>query len=273
VAFFSVCCSETSDKRSDASTGEKGGSDASGGGVSGNAAGESGTSETAGTNGAGGTQAASESGGVGTGNVCGDDQTGCYPICEGGVCECYCESAGGAAGTDEGGSAAVGTGGTDEGGSSGSAATGGGGSAGTAVESTETPSVEPGDPLYDRYEGTAFDNDCESDDDCMTSGCSGEVCAAESVVTTCEVVGAPGGECGCVDKECIWHESGTPVTADQCNDDRGCITYSDYCEGCNCLALPAGDSPPECDGVIVNCFADPCMNRLVSCVDGSCVIE
>jgi eight-cysteine-cluster-containing protein len=63
-------------------------------------------------------------------------------------------------------------------------------------------------PLFDRFEGTGFDNACQSDSQCRTGGCGGEVCsAAADVITTCEVlpVSLPEGTaCGCVEDQCLW---------------------------------------------------------------------
>lgn len=68
------------------------------------------------------------------------------------------------------------------------------------------PTVPADDPLYDRFEGTGFANRCATDADCVVGGCSGEVCAAESVATTCELLPyGPEGGCGCVDGQCVWH--------------------------------------------------------------------
>jgi eight-cysteine-cluster-containing protein len=66
------------------------------------------------------------------------------------------------------------------------------------------PVVAEDDPLYERFEGTGANNDCFSDDDCLVSGCSGEVCAAQEVATTCEVVTVPDGVCGCFEQSCQW---------------------------------------------------------------------
>ncbi|MEZ4439166.1 MAG: hypothetical protein R3B72_08755 [Polyangiaceae bacterium] len=67
------------------------------------------------------------------------------------------------------------------------------------------PSLEEGEPLYDRLEGTGFDNGCESDSDCVVGGCSSEVCAAEAVASTCEVLELPQlGDCLCHAGECRW---------------------------------------------------------------------
>jgi eight-cysteine-cluster-containing protein len=67
--------------------------------------------------------------------------------------------------------------------------------------------------LYARYEGPDPDN-CGSDAGCVASGCSGEVCSAESVATTCEVIPTPRGDygceaCACLSGHCRWVR-GTP---------------------------------------------------------------
>lgn len=50
---------------------------------------------------------------------------------------------------------------------------------------------------------------CLSDADCFSSGCSGQVCSNEDVITTCEWrscydASAYGLECGCVAGLCQW---------------------------------------------------------------------
>lgn len=66
--------------------------------------------------------------------------------------------------------------------------------------------ADPSDSLYGRYEAPNADNACTVDSDCMVSGCSGEVCAADSLFTTCDFVPGPGGSCGCVNNVCIWND-------------------------------------------------------------------
>ena len=52
--------------------------------------------------------------------------------------------------------------------------------------------------------------ECASDDDCIATGCSGQVCAAESVITTCEYrpeyacYDDPYTSCGCHEGSCGW---------------------------------------------------------------------
>lgn len=62
----------------------------------------------------------------------------------------------------------------------------------------------------DRVEEPEADGECSSDDDCMATGCSREMCvttaAAEGIMSTCEdrrcfdVLDA----CGCVEGRCTW---------------------------------------------------------------------
>ena len=52
--------------------------------------------------------------------------------------------------------------------------------------------------------------ECTTDADCVVSGCSGQVCAAESVITTCDwrpeyaCYGEPTTSCGCNNGQCGW---------------------------------------------------------------------
>ena len=63
-------------------------------------------------------------------------------------------------------------------------------------------------PLYDRFEGIGFPNDCSADSQCLKGGCSSEVCSADQgVVTTCEAlpISLPASTaCGCVEGQCQW---------------------------------------------------------------------
>lgn len=48
---------------------------------------------------------------------------------------------------------------------------------------------------------------CSKDTDCFLSGCGGEYCASEEVISTCEVKpDAPSDDfrCGCYDNRCAW---------------------------------------------------------------------
>jgi eight-cysteine-cluster-containing protein len=67
--------------------------------------------------------------------------------------------------------------------------------------------VSPVDLYYSRFEGLFddFDNTCLTDADAFASGCSGEVCASEPVITTCEALPyQPEGQCLCINGEAQW---------------------------------------------------------------------
>lgn len=75
----------------------------------------------------------------------------------------------------------------------------------TGGKSDCSSTVDPSDAYYDRFEGTSADNACTTDADCVVGGCSAEVCAAESVDSTCEgLPSSPEGTCGCLDGACVW---------------------------------------------------------------------
>lgn len=90
-------------------------------------------------------------------------------------------------------------------------------------------------------------NDCQSDDQCFTGGCSNEMCSAEQgASSTCEMPadGWPttGASCGCVAGQCQWYRDGNapadsnaggaarpgigqPCPEGACADGLTCMTY------------------------------------------------
>jgi len=57
-----------------------------------------------------------------------------------------------------------------------------------------------------QYEWPESDNECIGDSDCLTSGCSGEICSTESMPSPCFANPPPAGTtCGCVSGRCKWH--------------------------------------------------------------------
>jgi len=72
-------------------------------------------------------------------------------------------------------------------------------------------------PHYARFEAPSAQNACDGDAACAKGGCSGEVCAAEQVITTCEVLDVQipaSAACGCVSGQCVWYTSdGTTLPA------------------------------------------------------------
>jgi eight-cysteine-cluster-containing protein len=133
--------------------------------------------------------------------------------------------------------------------------------------------VDPRDPLADRYEGTAFANGCSADGDCHTSGCSAEICSAEAgIASTCEGIPLPGGQCGCVEGQCIWHE----LVCGGCPDADG-DGQCDPADGeCNADGRPTECAriPPRClrgtvPEVRDGCYTDRCVSW-GECGGGAC---
>lgn len=58
----------------------------------------------------------------------------------------------------------------------------------------------------------------------------------------------------------------------ECVSDKECRLFSNYCDGCACLALSASEPNPICKGDIVACFVDPCRNAEAQCIRGQCVL-
>lgn len=69
--------------------------------------------------------------------------------------------------------------------------------------------LDPSAAHFARLEGEGSPNDCSADAECFAGGCSGEVCSAESdLTTTCDalVTSLPAGaKCGCVQQACRWY--------------------------------------------------------------------
>jgi len=71
--------------------------------------------------------------------------------------------------------------------------------------------IDPSDQYYERFEGISGVSPspalqtCNTDSDCIQSGCSNEVCAAQNTDTTCEFLSYyPTGNCLCVAGLCQW---------------------------------------------------------------------
>jgi hypothetical protein len=66
-----------------------------------------------------------------------------------------------------------------------------------------------------------------------------------------------------------------PAGAHTCKADADCRTFSDYCIGCDCIALGKNDSDPVCNGPGVRCLADPCAHVEAICSprSGTCGFE
>jgi hypothetical protein len=61
------------------------------------------------------------------------------------------------------------------------------------------------------------------------------------------------------------------VPAPECTVDADCRLFSNYCDGCECLALASTEPNPVCKGTIVACFVDPCRGDVARCEQGQCV--
>jgi hypothetical protein len=73
-------------------------------------------------------------------------------------------------------------------------------------EETATGSVYFDNPQYSRYEGEENENECNSDDNCFTGGCSQEICSAvNGVMSDCSAVSKIENiSCKCIDTKCLW---------------------------------------------------------------------
>ncbi|MFH1544741.1 MAG: hypothetical protein ABIE23_01440 [archaeon] len=62
-----------------------------------------------------------------------------------------------------------------------------------------------GTGLYARYEWPEKDGECEFNEDCVASGCGGEICASKEFLggSVCDSVG-PTAECACLEGKCRW---------------------------------------------------------------------
>lgn len=81
-------------------------------------------------------------------------------------------------------------------------------------ENPREPYFSFDNPNYDSFEGTSGENGCESDEDCLISGCSDSVCAAEVIEIDDDAFCdsrmhasrlSPLGLCGCVSEQCQWY--------------------------------------------------------------------
>jgi hypothetical protein len=58
----------------------------------------------------------------------------------------------------------------------------------------------------------------------------------------------------------------------ECTSDADCRLFSNYCDGCECLALSKSEPSPICEGNVVACFVDPCRASEARCEAGQCVV-
>jgi hypothetical protein len=127
---------------------------------------------------------------------------------------------------------------------------------------------------------------------CYRGGCSGELCTDDpNAVSTCiwrdEFACYRSATCARqADGQCGWTQtpelraclagggSGDGGTVAECRSAADCRLYSDYCGGCNCIALGPNDNPPVCSNPF-QCLVDPCEvpSHTAACVNGQCVVQ
>jgi hypothetical protein len=253
LGLLTVCCAETSDERGAAGRGETGGDGAtSGGGTSGGASGAGGTAASGGTAGAGGNQEAAGAGGGGADDVCSGYPADCFPLCEGGLCECYCESAGGSGGAGAGGGPAAGEGGTG-------AVSGGGASAGSGGSGTvDCDCVRGGYAPVCGVDGTTYDAICGVECVPVAIACEGECpCASDACTEDCNSSGLV-----CCNGTCV-------NTGNDRNNCGGCgiqcSVATPYCATTGCTAPPC-DSTTTCDAGQECCGLSCCSGGQICCL-------
>jgi hypothetical protein len=98
--------------------------------------------------------------------------------------------------------------------------------------------------------------------------CGAARCAAGMVCcnASCGICTPPNG--GCTKQICV-----PPAGGGACTSDADCRLEADYCTGCNCRALAAGQTLPACTGPGVRCLLDPCDLSTARCTNGTCTIQ
>jgi hypothetical protein len=98
--------------------------------------------------------------------------------------------------------------------------------------------------------------------ECGATRCAaGMVCCNDS----CGICTPPNG--GCTKQICL-------PPAGACTRDADCRLEADYCTGCDCRALAAGEKLPPCPGPGVACLRDPCSGGVKAvCVNGQCAVQ
>jgi hypothetical protein len=101
---------------------------------------------------------------------------------------------------------------------------------------------------------------------CGKNTCAvGEVCCNAS----CGICTPPNG--GCILLACT-DETPPPEQGGACVTGADCHLEADYCGGCNCRALSAKQKVDTCSGALVQCFAEPCLQKTAVCLKGVCTV-
>ncbi len=68
--------------------------------------------------------------------------------------------------------------------------------------------------------------------------------------------------------------TGSGGSAASCLGADDCKLFASYCDTapCECLVMLAIEPDPICNGEMVTCFGNPCLDKSVDCVAGSCVL-
>ncbi len=102
-----------------------------------------------------------------------------------------------------------------------------------------------------------------------TGGGTGVSCGPQTCAPGLICCNASCGICTPPDGMCIQTVCGQ--TSGHCTVDADCRLVSNYCEGCNCLALTRDDQDPACgSGKMVACLVDPCQTKRAVCATGTC---
>jgi len=153
------------------------------------------------------------------------------------------------------------------------------------VPSGRCPTVGESDPSFELFEGTFFNNECLGDDDCFVGGCSGEVCTAEEGVNTmCLVLESlPTGSCGCVNNQCIWHDSSCDSGIDcslvsclipDCGGGETFVPEGGCCPKCVNDEAPVDVSCETCPGGYYDgCNTCMCTDNGVACTEIACPVS
>jgi hypothetical protein len=124
---------------------------------------------------------------------------------------------------------------------------------------------------------------CPADQVCCNASCG--VCtppgfACDAIACVPEPTPVDAGHPGCVDNVAcalgnVWSPTQcTCVPAGAaCTTAADCHLVSDYCGGCNCLALGKGEKQPQCATETVQCLLDPCQLKTAACTGGHCTAE
>ena len=132
----------------------------------------------------------------------------------------------------------------------------------------------PGDPpppveCHADADCRAFSNYCDGCAcDALAAGENDPVCSGH--VVQCLVDPCGGKKAICKAGQCVLDTLPPPPA--ECHTDADCRTLSNYCGGCACDALAVGAKDPICNGMLVQCFADPCLDKTAACTAGRCAL-